>query len=504
MRNKFACFYDVKNDDEIKAIWEDDNTLFIFDTNVLLSLYAFKSESRDDFFKVLSKIESRIWIPFHVCLEFQLNRITVIKNRRNSFSKLKKGIGGLHDILKLDKKPFTTLQTEFSLQKKYPEVHQSLDKLQKDLDAGVKKLNEELKLSIQNLEQSVNKIDTEKLFVNSDDFIRNKIDHYFNDDRVGNNNFKTQSELDEFNKYGAERYENNIPPGYEDAKLKGEEEFFFDGLRYKRKFGDLIIFKQIIDYAKDKKQKNIIFISEDVKEDWRQIEDFGGEKILGARIELKREIFNEAGVENFLIFNIEDFIQKTKEHLNVNINKDTIKNIKSSLANAAEVLKNEKNKKIEAYQINFNPKIREYENEDCKFEWDEKLGRYNSLKCNDGFESNKSEKNKTLKDIIDMQLRNTITNFSNKKNEDFEKNIISKDERDNDGNIENKAMYLIGKLSAYIGLNNSNEVKYRFEKLRTELHEAMAKYDKDPKWENYFQLDLECRRVSYYLETWDV
>jgi len=74
MKHSFNCFYDLTETTELNRIWKDSDTIFIFDTNVLLSLYSFQPESRKDFLKVLSSIQDRIWIPFHVGLEFKKNR----------------------------------------------------------------------------------------------------------------------------------------------------------------------------------------------------------------------------------------------------------------------------------------------------------------------------------------------------------------------------------------------------------------------------------------------
>lgn len=117
MKQIFNCFYDVTDTSELEKVWKANDTLFIFDTNVLLSLYSFQPESRKDFFKVLSSIEDRIWIPFHVGLEFQKNRLNIIKNRRSTFNELNRDIDKLSESLTFDKKPFTTLQNKFSLKK---------------------------------------------------------------------------------------------------------------------------------------------------------------------------------------------------------------------------------------------------------------------------------------------------------------------------------------------------------------------------------------------------
>jgi len=330
MKNKFSCFYHPTENTELKNIWEDPETVFIFDTNVLLSLYSFQPEGRQDFFKILSKIESRIWIPFHVGLEFQKNRLNVIKKRRDSFNDLNKKIDKLIDTIKFDKKPFTTISNDFSLKKNYESIQEKLDITLTEINKLFKELENNLKLHLQEIKDEVKALDKDRIYINSDDFIREEIDKLFDDKRVGSNTFDTQEKLDNLYKEGEKRYANGVPPGYKDISKK-EEEFFFDGLNYKRKFGDLIIFKQIIEFSKERNVKNIIFVSEDVKEDWRIIEEFEGTKILGARSELKREIYKEASVENFLIYQIEEFMKKTDQYLNINIKEDTLKNIKLSL-----------------------------------------------------------------------------------------------------------------------------------------------------------------------------
>ncbi|MBJ9420235.1 hypothetical protein I5559_07490 [Acinetobacter oleivorans] len=330
MQNKFSCFYHPTENTELKNIWEDPETVFIFDTNVLLSLYSFQPEGRQDFFKILSKIKSRIWIPFHVGLEFQKNRLNVIKKRRNSFNDLNKEIDKLIDTIKFDKKPFSTISNVFSLKKNYQPVQEKLDTTLSEISKLFKELDNTLKFHLKEIKDEVKALDKDRIFINSDDFIRKEIDKLFDEKKVGSNTFDTQEKLEHLYKEGERRYENGIPPGYKDIS-KDEEEFFFDGLNYKRKFGDLIIFKQIIEFSKERNVKNIIFVSEDVKEDWRSIEEFEGTKILGARPELKRELNKEASVENFLIYQIEEFIQKTNDYLDIKIELDTLKSIKLSL-----------------------------------------------------------------------------------------------------------------------------------------------------------------------------
>ncbi|MEY0875189.1 PIN-like domain-containing protein [Providencia manganoxydans] len=502
MKNKFACFYDVQNDDDLKGIWESNNTLFVFDTNVLLSLYSFETDSRNDFFMVLSKIEPRIWIPFHVCLEFQLRRIEVIKNRRDSFEKLKKEMDKLKDVISFDKKFFSALQSEFSLQKKYPDAHKELEKVQSILSNKFSELENEIKSHITNLKNTVEEIDKEKLFINSEDFIRSEIDNHFKDERIGDNFFKKQEDIDIFNDKGNERYNNYIPPGYKDAETKGDSELHFDGLRYKRKFGDLIIFKQMIKHAKEKNIKNIVFISEDVKEDWRQIENSNGKKILGARVELKREMYSEADVSNFIIYNIEDFMKLTNKYLKVDIKSDTIINIKKSLAKAADDSKcnQEKlttrtridSKKIQRFleiaerELNLNKTHKETEiKENCK--------------NNNLFEHNKYSNKDWWNVMFDNEFNKCLLN-ENHKNTLSSHFDFSKESLDSAENVGKEAMRLINYLNGFLFVAKSDEMKIKISGYKDRLTKILNRYNEDPNIHNITELKLECDEIRTFIE----
>lgn len=93
-----------------------------------------------------------------------------------------------------------------------------------------------------------------------------------------------------------------LPPGYMDSKKDKDkigDKYSYGGLVYHRKFGDLTFWKQIIEEAKSRKIKHLIFITDDDKEDWWLIADYMGEKQIGPRPELIEEIRREAGTEHF-------------------------------------------------------------------------------------------------------------------------------------------------------------------------------------------------------------
>lgn len=341
MKDQFSCFYDNSHTDELKNIWENPRTRFVFDTNVLLNLYSFNEQTRKDFFAVLKRIEDRIWIPYHVALEYQRNRIAVIIKRRKFFEGINKSIDDLNSVIEFKKSLFTSIKNEYSTVKNFPDLDSELNLTLSEVESGLKEINNNIKNKINLLKKIINKHEKEKLHVNSHDKIREELDKFFSDHKTGDNIFKKQEDLSLLYKEGEARYQNNIPPGYKDAN-KDEETFFFNGLEYKAKFGDLIVFKQIIEFSKDSNIENIIFISDDSKEDWLNIIQSEGKKTLGARYELKQEIFNEADIKNFNIFGIYKFLDNSKNFLQVDIKDESYIDVKKKLAfNEKIILKND-------------------------------------------------------------------------------------------------------------------------------------------------------------------
>lgn len=84
--------------------------------------------------------------------------------------------------------------------------------------------------------------------------------------------------LEEIYKEGDERFKKEIPPGYKDKDKDGNS-----------KFNDLVIWKEIIELSKIKKS-DILFISDDRKEDWAI--KFKG-KDFGPRNELLKEFLKD-------------------------------------------------------------------------------------------------------------------------------------------------------------------------------------------------------------------
>ncbi|MGF3104078.1 PIN-like domain-containing protein [Rossellomorea sp. DUT-2] len=98
------------------------------------------------------------------------------------------------------------------------------------------------------------------------------------DSLVNKNNLLQAFSLDEIYLLCAEgekRYKKNTPPGYKDGKDKS-------GIQA---YGDLLIWREAMNYCRDKKL-NLIFVTDDVKEDWYELNN-------SERVGFRQELINE-------------------------------------------------------------------------------------------------------------------------------------------------------------------------------------------------------------------
>lgn len=299
MKDLFRGYYRL-DDSELKVLW--DSAIFIFDSNVLLNLYRYKPKTRDQLITVMEKLAGRVWIPYHVALEYQKNRISVISEQRQKFVKAKAILENFPSYV----------EQEFS--------RQEIKKRHSHIDDN--EFSREIKAVVEKFIKKLTQQESESLIDNSDDNIRLKLDTLFLNS-VGSKP-KDQDWLDKLYSEGEKRYEHKIPPGFEDSK-KGKEAYSYGGLIYKSKFGDLIVWKQIIEHAHKNKIKNIIFITGDYKKDWWY--EVGG-KTIGILPELTEEIKINADVERFYAYSMERFLEYSNVYLKAKIDEESIEDVR--------------------------------------------------------------------------------------------------------------------------------------------------------------------------------
>lgn len=304
MKNSYQGFYNP-TDSELKDAWESNNTIFIFDTNVLLNIYSYKEKTRSDFFQSLEILNERIWLPFHVGLEYQRRRLDVVSREKAIFREV-----------------FNDLETL----KKFQEKLKALEERFPDVIEPGKKLKNSMLSAINEYEKIVKKLDKNQPCVRSHDSIREKLNTFF-ENKVGKE--PNQNDILAIEQEGESRYADKIPPGFKDVN-KGEECFQYGSVKYKNKYGDLIIWKQILEYVKNNNNiNNVIFITDDIKSDWWFCIDSGGKKIVGPNALLINEIKQIENVNLFHMYTTSDFLSETnKYHKEINISDSSIKETK--------------------------------------------------------------------------------------------------------------------------------------------------------------------------------
>lgn len=311
MKNLFKEYHQF-TEEELKQLWQD--CLFIFDTNALLNLYRYKKDIVEKYFSTLNKLKKKnqIWIPYQVWYEFFENRISVISENESLYDKVEDLIEKIKDEASCK---YQEIQEQY---KHHPYLNLSDIKIKDILDGALERVKKEIKET---------KKRHPKLFKTDD--ILNKVIELFTDNTWKNFDIE---KLNDIMKEWESRYEKNIPPGFKDKNKK------------ENKYGDLILWYQIIEKAQNIK-KPIILISDDVKEDWWLKKN--GERLCPLP-QLKKEMYDKAGVD-FHIYTIEKFL----EHANPKIDKDVI----SEVRRIREIQERERFEKIAEIQ-----RIRDFKN----------------------------------------------------------------------------------------------------------------------------------------------
>ena len=302
MRSNFHGYY-PPTEDQFEELWRDG--LVVLDANVLLDLYRLPSTARDELLNALEIIKARLWIPHQVALEFQRSRLTVIAGERKATESALAATSALVDNIK---NKVDSLQID----------KRNLGINSQPLIAGLEAANDQLLAAIKATHSA-------QFDITSTDFVRDRLDALL-EHCVGPGP-KSQADLDSLVRSGEDRYSESIPPGFADAikdKNPDEATFIFDQIKYQRKFGDLILWRQLIEHAKSSNIKSVILVTSDLKEDWWW-KEFG--KTIGPRPELSREIKREGGVDLFWMYSSSRFLEHAKRYLSAPVSTESVAEI---------------------------------------------------------------------------------------------------------------------------------------------------------------------------------
>lgn len=284
MRETFLEYY-TPTDEEFSELWK--NATFVLDANVLLNVYRYSPSTRDNLLNVFDSVSARIWVPYQAALEYQKNRLGVIYKQSEAYDKI-------IDTLKKHEEKLSEELNAFKIHP-YINIDNCLERIKTNFEEIKKEIEEK-----KNVHPELSSSDEFRERITF--LLKNKIGEPYD-----------EKKLDDIYKEGEERYKKRIPPGFKD-NTKGEEE----------RYGDLVLWYQILDHAKSTKEP-IIFVTDDNKEDWWS--KFNGKTVSPHRY-LIREMINKAKVK-FYIYRTEQFMTYANKYLGLNVNDNAIEEIET-------------------------------------------------------------------------------------------------------------------------------------------------------------------------------
>ncbi|WP_339469335.1 PIN-like domain-containing protein [Pseudomonas sp. EL_65y_Pfl1_R83] len=286
MRAAFPEYF-VAEPERQKKLWAD--CIFVLDTNVLLDLYRFSDSAREALFKVMESLGERLWVPYQVAAEYFENRLNVIEAQSEAYAKSIAGLKSAKD--------------KFNSGTRHPFVSDDVfNKFISSYDLMIEELENKQKIYLS--------------YVN-DDVIKGRIGDLLNG-RVGDP--YSEDRLLEIASEGEKRYLENVPPGFQDGGKIPEATT--NKLRLK-KFGDLILWKQLIDHA-SVSDKPVILVTGEKKDDWWLKSDKG---LVSALPALSKE-FMEAVSQDFYLYATDRFLLKANEYLEQDTSANVVEEIR--------------------------------------------------------------------------------------------------------------------------------------------------------------------------------
>lgn len=248
---------------DFKSIIQQQGTTIVLDTNVILDLARYSLYTSKNILEIFNKCTDLIWIPNQVFKEYSKNKYNVFGNLRKRYSSFEKNLLTIIDAS--EKKLENVLQNSY----KYKYFGNKI------LSNDILKKIEEFREIITSYKDTVG-TEYDEITSNSAEIIES-IEKFISDLETNKQIGKKISFNEQLKiiKEGELRYKYKLPPGFKDDKKEGIE-----------KFGDLFIWKEILKLPTNKNTNNIIFVTNDEKNDWWNKDEHG-------YLEIREELLDE-------------------------------------------------------------------------------------------------------------------------------------------------------------------------------------------------------------------
>lgn len=284
MRHSFPGYY-PPSEAEMASLWR--NGTVVLDASVLLNLYRYAETTSNELMGVLRPIQERLWLPHQAAMEFHQNRLQVISKTEEAYAAIK-------ECLDKTNRQLGGALGEFA---RHPLV--DVSNMASRVEALFAEFSKELDEARQ---RHPSRSERDRFLEEVTELFEGRVGEEYDENRIK-----------ELHSEGAARFAKMVPPGYLDAK-KGEEE----------RFGDFILWKQTIEYAKQM-NKSVLLVIDDDKDDWWW--RFKG-KTVGPRPELVKEMQSDAGVM-FYMYRSHQFMEQAGRHWKRHVKPEAIAEVKS-------------------------------------------------------------------------------------------------------------------------------------------------------------------------------
>lgn len=305
------------------GVSEDARELFyssgmiVLDTNVLLDLYRYTPEAREEVLEALKQVAGRLWMPYQVGLEFVRGRNKVIHDRTRLLSTVAQQVRKGFD------QAWQDVATALAQVKQLLADHANDHAGQRELDGLINRESFQkltapwMKELISRAEQIKNSQDVQlgSLVAGPDSVLHQVAELY--EDRIGEppSNADLQQRVEKAARF---RYPNRIPPGFADS-AKGTD---------LAAAGDFLLWEEVVRRASNlPTPRRVLFVSSDAKEDWYEPSTPGRRKQPWPHLfeEMRRRSQAE-----LLLVRPQDFFRDVREYLNADIAQSTVEEIEKA------------------------------------------------------------------------------------------------------------------------------------------------------------------------------
>jgi DNA-binding transcriptional MerR regulator len=283
----FEGYRTATRDDHVEVL---KGGLVAIDANVLLDLYRYGKQGRDDLIAALRAIGNRLWVPNHAMVEFWRNREGVLKDPGGTVQLVKTLGTSKETIVKaIDLWGKQRSHPQKTVEEFTAEVTRSLDEI-KDQVA---------ELSKEETDTWARDTSKDEVLQALNEILEGKVGRPLTEEAYG-------AALTEAKRRGDEQ----IPPGYLDAKKPEPDSA-----------GDYLVWEQLLLEA-SQRQLDVLLITRDAKDDWVRRE--GGE-IRGPRMELIDEALARTG-HRFFLRTPAQLLDLAKDALDVAVHTESVEN----------------------------------------------------------------------------------------------------------------------------------------------------------------------------------